>query len=293
MRILVLIVMAFAIFGIGGTDARAASNPGDPLFCQPNEGNTFLIVNGGGGIFTVDPDCYNSNIGTPPSNTPPGPTITTSQGGTLTLSISLQGGNYTYTPPTPNFVGLDTFQIAVTTTWNGTGGPGSANGTFLTRPGGADTETITLNVLPATVTLQALKNTPMLLPIPAGSVSGCGAQGNPGVGPASSVISGCVTAIGLGPFGIPGSENSAHGSLAVSGNTIRYTPNAGFFGIDTFTYDAFGKNTDGNTALDSGAVSVTMTVMTNIDTLQPSYNASLFATFLNPAFTGGTLKLDQ
>ncbi|WP_426412208.1 autotransporter domain-containing protein [Bradyrhizobium ganzhouense] len=33
--------------------------------------------------------------------------------------------------------------------------------------------------------------------------------------------------------------------------------------------------------------------MTNIDTLNPSYNASLLATFLNPIFTGGTLALDQ
>jgi hypothetical protein len=237
-----------------------ASNPGDPLFCQPNEGNTFLIINGGSGVFTVDPDCYNSNIGTPPSNTPPA-SITTTQGGLLTLSLSPQGGNYLYTPPTPGFLGLDSFSIAVTTTWNSTGGPGSAGGTHLARPGGPDTETIFLNVLPSATTLTVLANTPTLLPIPVGNVTGCGAQGNPGQGPSSSVVSGCTTQLGLGPFGIPTSETTAHGSVVKSGNTLSYTPTAGYTGPDTFTYDVFGINTDGSNALDSGAITETINVV--------------------------------
>src|ERR1035438_10643564 len=53
-----------------------AQNPGDPLFCQPQEGTTFLIVNGGAGVFTVDPDCYNNN-----ANNDTTLTIATGQGG--------------------------------------------------------------------------------------------------------------------------------------------------------------------------------------------------------------------
>jgi hypothetical protein len=39
-----------------------------------------------------------------------------------------------------------------------------------------------------------------------------------------------------------------------------YTPNVGYSGPDTFTYQAEGVNTDGNTALDSSNVTVTVTV---------------------------------
>ena len=50
--------MAVAILGICATEAFAVNpNHGDPLFCQPNEGTTFLITNGGG-VFTVNSDCY-------------------------------------------------------------------------------------------------------------------------------------------------------------------------------------------------------------------------------------------
>jgi len=235
------------------------SNGGDPLFCQPDEGATFLIINGGSGLFTVDPDCYNSNIGTPPSNTPPGPTIATTQGGTMTLNLTAQGGNYTYTPPTPNFVGLDTFTIHVTTTWNAQGGPGSAGGTFLARPGGADNVVVTLNVLPSEYILQ-VAGVPKLAPIPTGSVIGCGPQGNAGQGPASSVVGGCVTALALAPFNEQTSITSAHGTVntvgAGTGQTIRYTPTVGYTGPDSFRFNIFGTNTDGSTALNAGTGAV-------------------------------------
>ncbi|MGO9230427.1 MAG: hypothetical protein ACLQKA_14650 [Bryobacteraceae bacterium] len=106
-------------------------------------------------------------------------TITTSQGGTLTLVATPTAGNYTYTPPTPTFTGLDTFSIAVTTVWNGAGGTGSAGGTA--RPGGAATLNITLNVISATTTLEEAGDASVLLPVPAGSVSGCSAPGNEGL----------------------------------------------------------------------------------------------------------------
>jgi hypothetical protein len=228
-----------------------AQNPGDPLFCQPNEGNTFLIVNGGSGIFSVGEDCFANNPANDTQNT-----ITTSHGGTLTLSNGAFSSNYTYTPPTPGFTGLDTFNINVTTSVNGAGGPGNGGG-------GPVTDAIILNVLPATATLSVLPNTPTMVPIPAGSVTGCGAQGNSGVGPASSVVSGCVTGIGLGPGRFPASIATAHGTVTNSGsNGLLYTPNSGYVGSDTFTMQVFGVNTDGNFALNSGNVTVNVTVGT-------------------------------
>jgi hypothetical protein len=226
--------------------AYAQTNPGDPLFCQPQEGTTFLIVNGGSGVFTVSADCYNNNI-----NNDVTTSITTGNGGTLTLTRAATAGNYAYTPPTPGFTGLDTFSIPVTTVWNGAGGTGSAGGSA--RPGAAATLAITLNVIPATTTLAAA-GVATLVPVPAGSVSGCTAVGNAGLGPAAGAVLGCITGVRSG------GTNPAHGTLTTSGNTLRYTPTAGYVGADTFTYDAVGVNTDGTRSLESGAVTVSVTV---------------------------------
>jgi hypothetical protein len=45
-----------------------------------------------------------------------------------------------------------------------------------------------------------------------------------------------------------------------SGNALRYTPTAGYTGPDAFTYQVFGVNTDGTTNLNSGNVTVQVTV---------------------------------
>jgi hypothetical protein len=100
-----VLLFLICLFGSGRAYAQ---NPGDPLFCQPQEGVAFLIVNGGSGVFTVDPDCYNNNI-----NNDVTTSITTGQGGTLVLTRTPTAGNYAYTPPTPTFTGLDTFSIPV------------------------------------------------------------------------------------------------------------------------------------------------------------------------------------
>jgi autotransporter-associated beta strand protein len=279
--VLTRFIMAVAILAICATRALAANpNPGEPLFCQPQEGTVYLIVNGGAGVFTVDQDCYNNN---PANNTHL--SITTGQGGSLAGTNASSFTNYVYTPSTLTFVGLDTFAIDVTTVWNSAGGTGSAGGSV--RPGGTATLDVTLNVISASVALQDVKNTAVLIPVPAGSISGCTAPGNPALGPAPGAIFGCITAIGNGSVG------PAHGTLSASGNTLRYTPTSGFFGTDTFTYRALGVNNDGQTSLNSGDVTVTMLVTTNIDKLNPSYNASLLGGLLNPVFTGGTLVLDQ
>jgi hypothetical protein len=238
-----------------GHSAAAQSNPGDPLFCQPNEGNTFLITNGGSGVFTVDPDCFNSNI-----NNNSNFSISTAHG-SLAGSNSPGGTNYIYTPTVAGFTGLDTFTIPVTTSWNATGGPGSNGGTNLSRPGGPDTDSITLNVISADTSMNVAEDTPTLVPIPAGSVTGCGPQGNPGQGPSSTVVSGCITGVGGGAFGLLASDlEPTNGTLSISGNTLLYTPDAGFTGTDSFDYHVYGVNTDGNKALDSGDVLMSVTI---------------------------------
>lgn len=225
--------------------AYAQANPGDPLFCQPQEGIVYLIVNGGSGVFTSDSDCYGNNYANDTDTT-----IATSQGGVMTRTAGT--GNYIYTPPTPGFTGLDTFPIHVTTVWNSAGGTGSAGGTH--SPGGPATFTITLNVIPATTTLTASGAT--LVPVPAGSISGCSAPGNGGTGPVAGAVFGCITVLTTG-ISAPG-----HGSLVLYGNTLRYTPTPGYSGTDTFTYEALGVNNDGSTALNSGVVTVQVTVPT-------------------------------
>lgn len=235
---------AILMLAAGMRVAAVAQNPGDPLFCQPNEGVNFLIVNGGAGVFTVDPDCYNNNI-----NNDTTTTITTTQGGTLTLTRTPSAGNYVYTPPTANYTGLDTFTIGVTTVFNAAGGPGSAGGTV--RPGGATTLTVTLVVIPATTQLGVgIGASPTLVPVPAGYITGCGAQGNAGAGPPPAAVSGCITGI------VRGTQAPSHGSLSISGNSLLYTPNGTYAGSDTFTYQAVGINTDGSNALNSGNVTV-------------------------------------
>jgi hypothetical protein len=242
------IVMMAAFLAAMASTASAQSNPGDPLFCQPNEGVQFLIVNGGAGVFTADGDCYNNN-----ANNDTTLSITTGQGGTLQGTVTGSSINYIYTPPTPTFTGLDTFSIPVTTSWNATGGPGSAEGTHLSRPGGPDTVNVTLNVIPSTTTL-AVAGVPTLVPVPAGSLSGCTVGGSPGLGAAPAALYGCINRI------IQTGAAPSHGSLSVSGTTIQYTPTPGYSGPDTFSYQAFGVNADGATALNSGTVSVQVTV---------------------------------
>ena len=233
---------------------KAQANPGDPLFCDPDEGVTFLIVNGGSGVFTVNADCLGNNPNNARANNPS--VITTTQGGTLTQGPGTSL-NYTYAPPTPGFTGLDTFTYNVTTTCNRAGGPGSAgNGASPNLcPGGPATLTITLNVLPATMSIVGT-GAPILIPIPASPVTGCptSVSGQANNGPSATEVVGCVTGVVKGFGGV----NPAHGSAAVSGNTILYTPN-GTANTDTFTVQAVGVDTDTLTSLNSGNITVNIT----------------------------------
>ena len=251
--------------------AFAATNPGDPLFCKPQEGVGFLIVNGGAGVFTADPDCYGYNV-----NNDTDLTISTAQGGTMTGTVTGTGIDYVYTPPTPGFTGTDTFNINVTTVYNGAGGTGSAGGTSNSSAGPA-TLTVTLNVLPATTTLTAGTGEPTTLPIPSGFITNCTPPGNPGLGPAPGAVTGCVTGLSTTTGA---TVTTSHGTLSPSGSTIAYTPNPGYIGPDSFTYYVTGVNTDGSKALSSGAVTMNVTVALPVPTLSPWAIAMMIAGLL-------------
>ncbi|MGD1094454.1 MAG: Ig-like domain-containing protein [Bryobacteraceae bacterium] len=199
---------------------------GEPFYCNPNEGAAAIIVNGGSGVFTVSNDCF---------------------GGVAPNATKLRWD--TYTPSPLNYTGTDTFTLAVTTSHNGSaGGPGDF-------AGGAGSVVVTLNVIPASTTLMAISGSSILVPIPPGSISGCPAtRVNGGMGPPAGTIYGCITAVAAGT--VPPS----HGTLTVSGSTIRYSPAFGYVGPDTFTYQAEGIDGDGTTALSSGDVTVSVTV---------------------------------
>ncbi len=268
-KVFILIMVFFAC--LCGTAILSfgapASNPGDPLYCQPQEGLGFLIVNGGAGVFTANYDCYGNNV-----NNDTTLSMSTTQGGTMAGTRASTGINYIYTPPTPGFTGTDAFNIPVTTAWNSAGGTGSAGGT--SRPGGPTTFTVTLNVLPATTTLSAISGNATPVPVPAGNISGCAANlGNSDQGPPPGAETGCVEGV------IAGSVAPVHGTLRTAGTArLTYTSTAGFAGTDTFTYQAVGANTDGTFALNSGDVTVQVTV-TKADTtttVTSSANPSVF-----------------
>ncbi len=266
-----------------GASAAFANNPGDPLFCQPQEGVGYLITNSGSDVWTVDPDCFGNFVPSVPvalsSQTP----ITTLAGGVLTLTVTPSGGNYVYTPPSPGWTGVDTFVYTVTTEWNAAGGSGSGPGNT-TRPGGPYTfqgvYAITLNVLPATTTWTAFSSEgPQTVPVPAGSITGCGPQGSPGQGPPPGTVNGCTTAVSnLPPLGAPlASVAPAHGTLSRTGPTgLQYTPTPGYVGPDTFTYYVLGVNTDGQRALSSGQVTMNVTVLA-APTFQKSFGKSVLS----------------
>src|ERR1019366_7388384 len=227
-RALTLVFLVGALF-IPHPAISATRNPGDPLYCQPDEGATFLIVNGTTGVFTTYNNCYS-----PSSNVNNNNIVSQPTHGTLT---SDGAGNYVYATTDPNFTGLDTFSVHVDTSFGYvSGGPGDF-------AGGGGTIPLTFNVLPSSLAgVTTPSGTAVQIPVPPGAVTPC---------PATF---GCVTG------GVVGSIHPAHGTLVFSGLTATYTPAAGFSGTDTFTIRALGANHDGTTALNSGDISVSVTV---------------------------------
>jgi hypothetical protein len=225
----VAFIAFFLVSGIqAGPGPVRTQNPGEPLYCQPNETATFLIVDGTTGIFTTAGDCYtgsdvaNNNIVTAPTQ------------GTF---ASDGAGDYVYTTTNPAYTGLDTFQVHVDQSSNPvSGGPGAFGGT----PG---TVTVTLNVLPSSLgPFTTTANTPVQIPVPPGSVSPC---------PATF---GCVSGAKAG------SVAPTLGTLSFAGLNVTYTPRNGSSGTDNFTIQALGADNDGNTALNSGNIQVQVVI---------------------------------
>ncbi|TDB33013.1 autotransporter domain-containing protein [Stenotrophomonas sp. TEPEL] len=75
-----------------------------------------------------------------------------------------------------------------------------------------------------------------------------------------------ATAVALTISGIPTSVviigNPAHGQTAVSGTTVTYTPTTGYYGADSFSYQA----SDGNTTSATATVSITVSPPTLVAT---------------------------
>ena len=260
--------------------AAFANNGGDPLFCQPQEGVSYLITNSGTDVWTVDPDCFNNFNPSIPVQLSGQTPITTTQGGTLTLTATPSGGNYTYTPPSPTFTGVDTFSYSVTTEWNAAGGSGSGPSNTSHANQGPYTFTgiyaIRLNVLPATTTMNALTDSgPVDVPVPEGSITGCGPQGNASAGPPAGTVNGCTSRVSdFPPQGTPLSTQPIHGTLTRGGPTgLQYTPTPGYIGPDSFTYFALGVNTDTTNpafpSLASGQIAMTVNVTLPVPTLSP------------------------
>ena len=108
-------------FGLWAMVTPAFAQYNEPLYCQPNEGNTFTIKSGG--TFSIDSDCGTSTIVTNPTH------------GTLTLS-GYQTWVYT---ATNGYLGSDVFTVHVSTSVGSPGGQGNFNE-------GGGNETITLNI---------------------------------------------------------------------------------------------------------------------------------------------------
>jgi len=115
------------------------------------------------------------------------------------------------------------------------------------------------------------------VPIPAGFITGCAVE-SPTQGLSGAplgVVTGCVTGIQSG------NGTTRGGTLnATSPTTFTYTAPADFTGVDTFTYEAVGVDAVGNTALQSGPITMTVNVAPPVPTLSPWAAASMMVGLL-------------
>ncbi|MGJ3648708.1 putative Ig domain-containing protein [Sphingomonas sp. GlSt437] len=103
--------------------------------------------------------------------------------------------------------------VSVTATVNGQTSPGGVNFTFIDTPIAADKTGVTVAYNSAGTAIDL-----------SGSITG---------GPHSSI------AVGTAP---------QHGTTAIAGDVVTYTPTAGYYGTDSFTYSASGTGGTSNTA---------------------------------------------
>lgn len=204
-------------------------------------------------VSTDEDVALNINTSTLTANDNPGPneasqtltvisvSSTSAQGGTVTLS----GGVVQYTPPL-DFNGTDTFTYTIRDngTTNGAADPKTS------------TATVTVTVrsvndppVPGNDTATTAEDTPLDL-----SASDLLANDSPGGGPDEAGQTLAIIAVS--------SSSTRGGSVVLAGTTIRYTPAADFFGLDTFTYTVQDNGTsngisDPKTAIGTVTVNVT------------------------------------
>jgi VCBS repeat-containing protein len=181
----------------------------------------------------ANPDLYTTSEDTPLSVPAPGVVANDTSPNQLPLSASLvdqadhgtvtlnANGSFTYTPD-PNFHGTDTFTYEVT------------DGGLDSIPG-----TVTINVLSVNDAPNANND----------------AAATPTGKPVTIPVLANDSDVDADPLQVASFTAPAHGRVTRSGTGLRYTPNAGYQGPDSFTY----KISDGHGGTDIATVSVTVT----------------------------------
>jgi VCBS repeat-containing protein len=190
----------------------------------------------------ANPDLYTTAEDTPLSIPAPGVVANDTSPSPVPLSASLvdqaghgtvvlnSSGSFTYTPDA-NFHGTDTFTYKVTA-----GGLDSTPGT------------VTVNVLSANDAPDASND---VAATPTGK-------------PVTIAVLANDSDVDADPLQVASFTAPAHGRVTRSGTSLRYTPNAGYQGPDSFTY----MLSDGHGGSDTATVSVTVT-----DTTRPTLPA--------------------
>ena len=181
---------------------------------------------------------------------------TSTQGGT----VSLSGGNITYTPPA-NYFGSDSFTYTVTDN-------GTTNGVPDAKSAAGTVNVMVSEVNDAPTAASDPESTAEDVPL---AFAASSLTTNDSAGPANeSTQSLIVTAVS--------STSTQGGAVTLIGGSITYTPPANFFGGDSFTYIVTDNGTT-NGAPDaksaSGTVNVTVTEVNDAPAATPDAKSTL------------------
>ncbi|WML92445.1 Ig-like domain-containing protein [Thiothrix lacustris] len=195
---------------------------------------------------------------------PNGDTLSVAGFSTSSNGTVLQEGNVLIYTPRTGFVGTDTFTY-----------------TAIDPAGNRNNATVSITVTAATPNLpvanvdqvETLQNAPVTITV----------LGND-TDPNGDTLS--LTAVG----------SAAHGTVTRSGNTVIYTPNAGFTGEDQFTYtvsDGNGNNATANVFVKINAPGGNLKAVSDLYTVDMNSSANIFNVTNNDEFptTGVTVSI--
>jgi hypothetical protein len=177
--------------------------------------------------------------------------------------------NYTYTP-TPDFNGVDSFAFTVTDR----GDPDNCSPTVNTPPQGCDAAPLTSAAATIAVTVRAVNDAPTAAGQNVVTNEDTAAPITLAASDLETPIAALTSAITIAPL---------HGTLSGTWPAFTYTPNADYFGPDSFSFTVTDRGDADNCAtlpvppqgcsppLTSAAATVTITVTSVND--QPSFNA--------------------